>query len=224
MAWPWDTLGLREDATPLEVQKAWNAWRARSRPADDPEAYARMEQAFAAAQERAADRDPSRLPAASYPVAWSDATSAPANAPAATELLPAEELVQALLIHVRNATDYEAFAHAIVSLNAWRDPQVRAAADCDLREQIAAGVMFSSGEIVRLSRLFEWQPESMPLQPADRDQRWRQRVQLAWAELAPPDAAYTSNLGRVFLGAAILAGLPCLYCCCRACWPAACAC
>lgn len=196
MAWPFSTLGLPDDATPLEVQKAWNAWRASARRADDPAGYAQMEQAFAAAQQQAAERDPSRLPADSYPDPWAPSAADAASAAVSPIPSPSEQLLSL----VRAAGDYESFVHAVAGLRAWQDPAQRSAVDLAIRQQIADGAALSAGELVRLSRLFDWQPTTPARQDAADDQRWRQRVGAAWAEFAPPDPAYTNRLGHVFLG------------------------
>jgi hypothetical protein len=212
MAWPWDVIGLRPDATPREVEDAWSAWRATARESDDPEAFRRMAEAFEAASQLAAERDPSHLPAEAYPDPW----DRPADEQrGGGQTLPAlaedtrsadEKLAETILTLTRAAGDFDELALAVQRLGAWHDHRTRSGAERLLRDAIAGGEGLRNIEIVRISRLFDWQPDSPPMQALEEHRRWRARVQAAWQEFAPPDPAYTEGIGRTFLLLAGIAG------------------
>lgn len=215
MAWPWDLIGLPPDATASEVDAAYQRWRAQARRGDDPQLYERMEQAFTAALDAAGERDPSYLPhGADYPNPWRDEGAAAAEErgeaassqdPRPDSLPPAspDVLATSILGLLRQAPDFDALLVAMTPVRGWRDPATRRAADARLRDWLVEGGQLSAAQVVRLSRLFDWTPQSEPLQDAERDAEWRRLLRLAHAELAPPDPAYTNAIGRTFLAIAI---------------------
>jgi hypothetical protein len=213
MAWPWDVIGLRPDATPREVEDAWSAWRATARESDDPEGFRRKAEAFEAAIQRAAERDPSHLPAGAYPDPWDRPADEPTDdtgevPPALPEDTRSEDekLAQQILTLTRAAEDFDELALAVQRFGAWHDRGTRTGAERLLRDAIVGGESLRSIEIVRISRLFDWQPESPPMQPLDEHRLWKARVHEAWQEYAPPDPAYTEGIGRTFLLVAGIAG------------------
>jgi hypothetical protein len=116
-------------------------------------------------------------------------------------------LATTILGLVRQAPDFADFATALGRVRAWGDAATREGADRYLRDWMVDGGQLTPLQVVRLARAFDWQPESPPLQDADRDQYWRQIVRQAHAIVSPPDPAYTGSIGRAFLVVGAVAGL-----------------
>lgn len=198
--WPWSQLNLPADASEDEVQAAWQKWRAGARPSDP--GYADTERAFAAAFEQAAGR-PAFIPRPKPAPPQDDADREP-KSPWGAQHQPSSthdatsELARDLLDRAEAAADYDDFIVRVNRLSLWTQADVRAATDLQVRELLLDRPARAAA-IVRMSRMFDWQPESPPLQSPERDERWRSLVRAAWQEFAPPDPAYTGNLGRVFL-------------------------
>lgn len=199
--WPWSQLKIPADSSADAVQAAFEHWRAGSRPTDP--GYADMERAFSAAFEQAGRpafqprATPAQSPQGSGPEApspWGRTEQQPATLARDA----ASELAGDLLERAEAAADFDDFVGRVNRLSLWTQADVRADTDLQVRELLLDRPARAAA-IVRLSRIFDWQPESKPLQTPERDQRWRELVRAAWAEFAPPDPAYTGNLGRVFL-------------------------
>lgn len=214
MSWPWSTIGLPPDATLTEVESAYQRWRQNARRVDDPQDYERMERAFAAAMDSAGERDPSYLPHGSqYPDPWRDGNAEPGTMPAPTDSIEhkpvpsADVLATSILGLIRQCPDWDALVVAMTPVRGWRDAQAREGADRYLRDWLVDGGQLSANQVVRLARLYDWTPETQPLQDPERDTVWRHIVKTAYAEVAPPDPAYTNAIGRAFIGVAIALGL-----------------
>ena len=214
MSWPWSTIGLSDDASPSEIRAALARWRGRQDGTDDAEHRALIERAFDAALLIADERDPSYLqPGSEYPNPWRDKDASAGTPPKPQlehPLVPsADVLATSLLGLVRTAPDFDALAVAMTPLRAWRDPSVRAGADRYLRDWLADGGQLQPAQVVRLARLFDWNPQTAAVQEPDRDAAWRHIVSSAYAIVAPPDPAYTNAMGRGFLvvGAVAAIGL-----------------
>lgn len=189
--WPWNLLQLPADAGEAEVQAAWQRWRAGARPSDP--GYAEMERAFTAAFEQSAGR-PAQRPGA---VARSDPAPLVVAPPAA---VPHGEpdLAHALLELAESARDFDDFLGRVRQLPLGSTSQTAELTDRQLRDLLLQRSARPVA-IVRLSRYFNWQPDSPPLQAPESDRQWRALMRSAWAEFAPPDPGYTSDLGRIFL-------------------------
>ncbi len=214
MSWPWSTIGLPDDATPSEIRAAHATWRARTDAAMDGEHRALIDRAFDAALAIAEERDPSYLePGSDYPNPWRDADAPAGRAPAPQLEHPpvpsADVLATSLLGLVRTAPDFDALAVAMTPLRAWRDAQARTGADKYLREWLVDGGQLQPAQVVRLARLFDWNPQTAAVQERERDAEWRHIVSSAYAIVAPPDPAYTNAMGKSFLvvGAVAAIGL-----------------
>lgn len=212
MSWPWSTISLPEDSTPAEIRAAHQAWRGRREGARPDPSDAEIDRAFLVALELAEDRDPSHLHHSQFPDPWRPADAStpalpPSLSPDHAPRPPSELLGQTLLDLVQNAPDFAAFTDALLRVRAWRDAQARSGADLHLREWLAAGGQLSPLQIVRLARVFDWQPTTPALQTPERDREWRRLVKYAYDIVAPPDPVYTSNVGHIFLGVAAIAGV-----------------
>ncbi len=212
MSWPWTTISLPEDSTPAEIRAAHQAWRARREGARPDPSDQEIDRAFMVALEMAEERDPSHLDPSQYPDPWRDAAAA--DAPAEPALRPehpplpsADVLATTLLGMVRQAPDFEAFTTALARVQAWRDGETRTGADRHLREWLVDGGELTPLQVVRLARVFDWQPTSPALQAPDRDLDWRRVVKQAYDVVAPPDPAYTGSIGRTFLVVGGVAGV-----------------
>ena len=215
MSWPWSTIGLPDDATPAEIRAAFEAWK-KKLEAGEVTGSARdtfeIERAFETAIELAEERDPSHLDASQFPAPWRDANAPtpdqpPALRPEHPPLPSADVLATTILGLVRQAPDFADFATALGRVRAWADAATREGADRYLRDWMVDGGQLTPLQVVRLTRAFDWQPDTPPLQDADRDQYWRQIVRQAHAIVSPPDPAYTGSIGRAFLVVGAVAGL-----------------
>lgn len=213
MSWPWSTISLPEDSTPAEIRAAHAAWRSRREGARPDPSDAEIDRAFLVALEMAEQRDPSHLDPSQYPDPWRDGEQSPA-APAEPALHPehppqadADILATTLLGMVRQAADFEDFTRALARVPAWRNGETRDAADRHLRDWLADGGQLAPLQVVRLARVFDWQPTTPALQSPDRDLDWRRVVKQAYDIVAPPDPVYTGSIGRGFLIAGAVAGV-----------------
>ena len=211
MSWPWSTISLPADSTPAEIRAAHEAWRARREGARPDPSDAEIDRAYVMALEMAQQRDPSHLHHSQYPDPWRNADAAesaavPALDPAHPPLPTADVLATTILGLVRQAPDFEAFTAALIRVHAWSDSAARNGADCQLRDWLVDGGQLSPLQVVRLARIFDWQPTSLALQPPERDLDWRRVVKQAYDVVAPPDPAYTGAIGRYFLIAGAIAG------------------
>lgn len=187
--WPWNVLHLPANASEAEVQSAWQRWRAGARPSDP--GYAEMERAFAAAFEQTAGRP--AMPAS---------TVSPLDPPNASSAAPSSqdqyEVAHELLDRAESARDFEDFVARVRQLPLWTSTQTAELTDRQMRDLLLQRPARPVA-IIRLSRFFNWQPDSPPLQAPESDRQWRALMRSAWAEFAPPDPGYTSDLGRIFL-------------------------
>lgn len=212
MSWPWTTISLPEDSTPAEIRAAHEAWRARREGARPDPSDPEIDRAFIVALEMAEERDPSHLHPSQYPDPWRaadatpDTTSEPALRPEHPPRQSADVLATTLLGMVRQAPDFAAFTTALARVNGWRDADARNGADRYLREWLVDGGELAPLHVVRLARVFDWQPTSPALQSPERDLDWRRVVKQAYDIVAPPDPAYTGAIGRYFLIAGAVAG------------------
>lgn len=215
MSWPWSTIGLPADATPTEIRAAFERWR-RDLDEGKVQGSARetfeIERAFETALQLAEERDPSHLDAGQYPDPWRDADAPVAAQPPALQpehppLASADVLATTILGLVQQSPDFDAFASALARVRAFADPATREGADRYLRDWLVDGGRLTPLQVVRLARVFDWQPESKPLQDPDRDFDWRGIVRSAHAIVAPPDPAYTGSIGRMFLLVGGVAGV-----------------
>jgi hypothetical protein len=215
MSWPWTTISLPEDSTPAEIRAAHAAWRSRREGARPDPSDPEIDRAFIVALEMAEERDPSHLDPSQYPNPWraTDEHAAP-GAPQAPALRPehppvpsADVLATTLLGMVRQAPDFEAFTTALARVQAWRDFDTRVGADRQLRDWLTDGGELTPLQVVRLARVFDWQPTSAALQSPERDLDWRRLVKQAYDIVAPPDPAYTGSIGRSFLVVGAVAGV-----------------
>ncbi len=177
---------------------------------------ARLEEAFLEARRIVAERDPSFLPhGTDYPNPWREpaADASPTNdgpplrLPSAAPLPSPDMLATTLLGFVRQAPDFDALLVMLRPVKGWLDADTRAGADRHLRDWLADGGDLSAAQVVRLARLFDWQPETKPVQSADRDGLWRERVRQAYQIVAPPPPEATDALGRAFLIVGGVAGV-----------------
>lgn len=207
MSWPWSTIGLPDDATPAEIRAAFEAWK-RKLEAGEVAGSARdtfeIERAFETAIELAGERDPSHLDASQYPDPWRDpdapsAAQPPALRPEHPPLASADVLATTILGLVRQSADFDDFAAALGRVRAFDDAATREGADRCLRDWLVDGGSLTPLQVVRLARVFGWQPETAPLQEVDRDDVWRSLVRQAHAIVSPPDPEYTEHIGRTFL-------------------------
>jgi len=212
MSWPWSTIGLPEDATPIEIRGAYGKWQESvgDQKTDDERL---IERAFEAALQLADERDPSFLPPGSdYPNPWRDPDAPetlPVPHPAHPPVASADMLATALLGLARSSPDFDALCTGVGNLRAWRDAHARNGADLVLREWLIDNNDLDAAKVVRLARLFDWNPQTPSIQDADRDAQWRQLISAAYAQIAPPDAGFTHSMGRGFLmvGAIAAVGL-----------------
>ena len=212
MSWPWSTIGLPEDATPSEIRSAYKNWQ--ERPAEQKtDDDTLIQRAFEAAQQMAEDRDPSFLPPGSdYPNPWRDPDvqqNLPATQPAHPPVASGDMLATSLLGLARTSADFTALCDAVGNLRAWRDAHARNGADLILREWLIDNNDLNAAQIVRLARLFDWNPQTPSIQDSERDAQWRDLVGNAYAAMAPPDPQFTNSMGRGFLmvGAVAAVGL-----------------
>lgn len=204
MSWPWSTIGLPEHATPAEIRAAEQNWRRHHADTQDPAERAKIEWAFELALQAAEQRDPSHLHHSGYPDPWVDsAQQTPAQLPALNPEHPplacADVLATTILGLVRQSPDFDAFVVALARVHAWRDDQARSGADRNLRDWLVDGGQLNPLQVVRLARIFNWTPESTPLQEPVQDLDWRRIVSEAYHIVAPPDPGYTGSIGRGFL-------------------------
>lgn len=218
MSYPFSTIGLPPDAGPAEVDAAYEDFKARAGSMTVGDA-ARLEEAFLEAKRIVAERDPSYLPhGAEYPNPWREPSkesatgpgtsdrSAPPQPPAAAMPSP-DVLATTLLGFLRQAPDLDALIVMLRPVRGWMDADTRNGADRHLREWLADGGDLSAAQVVRLARLFDWQPETKPMQAPDRDTAWRERVRQAFQIMAPPPPEATDALGRTFLIVGGIAGV-----------------
>ena len=211
MSWPWSTISLPEDSTPAEIRAAHEAWRARREGARPDPSDAQIDRAYVMALEMAQQRDPSHLHPSQYPDPWRSADApetpgVPALDPAHPPVPSADVLATTILGLVRQAPDFEAFTTALIRVHAWGDADARTGADRQLRDWLVDDGQLSPLQVVRLARVFDWNPTSPALQAPERDLDWRRVVKLAYDVVAPPDPAYTGAIGRYFLIAGAIAG------------------
>lgn len=211
MSWPWSTISLPEDSTPAEIRAAHQAWRERREGARPDPSDAQIDRAYVVALELAEQRDPSHLHPSQYPDPWRNADAeipagVPAVDPAHPPLPSADVLATTILGLVRQEPDFAAFTTALCRIHAWGDPHARSGADRQLRDWLVDGGQLSPLQIVRLARVFDWQPGSASLQSPEQDLDWRRLVKQAYDVVAPPDRAYTGAIGRYFLIAGAIAG------------------
>ncbi|GEM_PF-1628018 len=215
MSWPWTTIGLPEDATPTEIRTAFDAWKqllAEGKVAGSARDSFEIERAFEVALEMAEQRDPSHLHHSQFPDAWRKPDATPSNAPIALNpehppLPSADVLATSLLGLIKQSADFSDLTAALARIRGWQDSDARNGADRFLREWLVDGGELTPIQVVRLARIFDWQPSSPTLQSPERDLDWRRVVKAAYDIIAPPDPAYTGAIGRGFLMVAAVAGI-----------------